>query len=58
MKRAVLTLLRIAATHNGKHRYLSTYCFHRNHALCRLECKTCKAPCLCECHNRADDREH
>jgi hypothetical protein len=32
------------------HVYLSTYCFHGNHADCRLTCKTCHAPCVCECH--------
>ena len=50
-QRAILALLRIAATHNGRHRYLSTYCLHGQHATCRLNCKVCGAACLCDCHN-------
>jgi len=30
--------------------YWSTYCIHDRHDECRLTCKTCKAPCLCTCH--------
>lgn len=30
--------------------YTSTYCIHQDHEHCRMTCKTCKAPCLCECH--------
>jgi hypothetical protein len=48
---AILTLLRVAAIHNGRHRYLSTYCLHGLHAACRLTCKTCGAPCRCDCHD-------
>lgn len=32
------------------HDYLSTYCYHGNHADCRLTCKTCGASCRCVCH--------
>lgn len=34
------------------HMYVSTYCQHQKHTDCRLECKTCKAACLCPCHDR------
>ena len=50
MSRAVLALLRVAALHNGRHRYLSTACLHEAHELCRRACKWCGEPCLCECH--------
>ena len=30
--------------------YYSTYCIHELHDQCRLKCKTCEAPCRCECH--------
>lgn len=39
-------LLRLATAAH----YLSTYCLHDHHDICRLECKTCKAPCRCACH--------
>lgn len=55
MRRAILTLLRVAAMHNNTHRYLSTYCVHGQHEMCRLSCKVCKAPCLCECHEGPDE---
>lgn len=32
------------------HNYLSTYCWHDDCPNCRLECKTCQAPCRCRCH--------
>lgn len=35
----------------GRHRYISTYCQHGRCEKCRLECKDCAAPCLC---NRCD----
>lgn len=38
-------------TRRRVHDYLSTYCWHENHGDCRLECKTCKRPCRCECHS-------
>lgn len=30
--------------------YVSTYCIHNDHKSCRHTCKTCDAPCRCECH--------
>jgi hypothetical protein len=48
-------LLRAAALHDGEHRYLSTYCLHGRHGACRLVCKTCDAPCVCECHRHKRD---
>lgn len=35
--------------------YYSTYCIHSDHEHCRKTCKTCKAPCLCECHKEPAD---
>lgn len=32
------------------HNYLSTHCWHDDCPNCRLECKTCQAPCRCRCH--------
>lgn len=32
--------------------YFSTYCVHQHHEDCRLTCKTCGAPCQCECHGK------
>lgn len=43
------------------HRYMSTGCFHGDHAYCQAkhgaagpkrpaECKFCGAPCVCPCH--------
>lgn len=54
MRRAVLMLLRVAAQHNTRHRYLSTACLHGLHETCRLTCKFCAEPCLCECHGGPD----
>jgi hypothetical protein len=34
----------------AKHGYLSTACFHGLCGECRLECKFCGTPCLCQCH--------
>jgi hypothetical protein len=34
----------------GLHPYTSTACMHGLHARCRLSCKFCGAPCMCECH--------
>lgn len=34
------------------HKYISTYCIHELHDACRLTCKHCAAPCLCECHRK------
>lgn len=31
--------------------YWSTYCIHGRHNECRRTCKTCEAPCRCECHD-------
>jgi hypothetical protein len=36
------------------HPYLSTYCYHENHGDCRLTCKTCAAPCICDCHKKGE----
>lgn len=33
------------------HDYRSTACHHGFHALCRLDCKYCDAPCDCDCHD-------
>lgn len=33
-----------------KHFYISTYCLHELHDDCRLNCKTCEEPCMCDCH--------
>lgn len=33
-----------------EHQYLSTACLHGRHDDCRLTCKWCPAPCLCDCH--------
>lgn len=30
--------------------YTSTYCIHGDHSVCKLTCKTCQSPCLCQCH--------
>jgi hypothetical protein len=47
---------------NGTHRYWSTHCRHGHHDKCAAtefapgverqpsQCKTCAAPCRCECH--------
>jgi hypothetical protein len=32
--------------------YTSTYCIHEDHENCRLVCKTCEEPCLCDCHDK------
>lgn len=32
------------------HAYVSTACMHGIHDQCRKECKFCKAPCGCACH--------
>lgn len=49
---------------SGEHSYWSTHCRHGNHAACSAtelapgvprqpaQCKTCAAPCGCECHER------
>jgi hypothetical protein len=34
--------------------YTSTYCIHELHDACRLTCKTCGAPCRCDCHARKE----
>lgn len=36
------------------HKYLSTACYHGKHTSCRLTCKYCEAPCICECHTVSD----
>jgi len=50
---------------NGGHTYWSTHCRHGNHDACSAtefapgvprqpaQCKTCAAPCRCECHEEA-----
>jgi hypothetical protein len=40
------------------HNYLSTACWHGKHDQCRKECKFCKAPCKCECHDKKDAAAH
>jgi hypothetical protein len=37
--------------------YYSTYCIHDLHDECRLTCKTCGAPCMCDCHLRDPDED-
>lgn len=50
-----------------RHVYQSTYCLHAGldggaaHHDCRLVCKMCSAPCICECHDgdsRFTDEAH
>jgi hypothetical protein len=36
----------------GKHPYTSTACQHAVHDRCRLSCKFCFSPCMCECHRQ------
>lgn len=50
------------------HRYLSTACFHDNHAQCQAKtnhdgdpkvpatCTWCSAPCVCDCHQQPTER--
>jgi hypothetical protein len=33
---------------NDQHGYMSTYCQHGQHDDCRLTCKCCGAPCVCD----------
>jgi len=35
----------------GDHIYLSTFCLHGEHLVCRIVCKMCAAPCVCSCHD-------
>ncbi|NUR04229.1 MAG: hypothetical protein HOY79_49335 [Streptomyces sp.] len=55
-----------AATQATGHRYLSTGCLHDQHDYCQshtglsgaktpAQCKFCKAPCLCPCHQEPAD---
>jgi len=37
----------------GKHPYTSTACGHGLHDRCRLSCKFCASPCMCQCHRTA-----
>lgn len=39
---------------DGEHRYLSTYCVHRDCPNCRVTCKCCGEPCICSCHRQAE----
>lgn len=51
---------------NGAHWYWSTHCRHGNHDACNsvelapgvprqaAQCKTCQAPCQCQCHGGQD----
>jgi hypothetical protein len=39
-----------------RHRYLSTACYHREHVRCRLTCKFCETPCICDCHSVLEAR--
>lgn len=39
-----------APAYNSQHVYVSTYCIHNAHDACRQTCKTCQAPCRCQCH--------
>jgi len=32
--------------------YYSTACQHGQHETCRLRCKFCQSPCLCDCHSQ------
>lgn len=34
---------------DGSHAYTSTYCLHGQHGACRRVCKSCPAPCECDC---------
>jgi hypothetical protein len=48
---------------SGSHLYWSTHCRHGNHQACNAtelapgvprraaQCKTCAAPCICDCHS-------
>jgi hypothetical protein len=38
---------------SNTHIYFSTYCFHKECNDCRLACKICESPCICECHKEA-----
>lgn len=51
---AVAGVLRDLTIKDGEHWYLSTYCFHGNHADCRKTCKTCATSCICDCHGDDD----
>jgi hypothetical protein len=51
MNKTTADWLRYALTDkNGGHVYFSTYCYHRKHDDCRLVCKDCQNPCICDCH--------
>ena len=39
------------------HRYLSTACLHGEHDQCRLRCKVCDRPCVCEHHGKGGDND-
>lgn len=53
---------------DGSHTYWSTHCRHNNHDACNAtslapgvprrpaQCKTCGAPCICDCHFRKQGR--
>lgn len=43
--RALLALLFTRLGH-----YHSTWCLHGQHDNCKGECKSCAAPCRCNCH--------
>lgn len=30
--------------------YYSTWCMHKQHEQCKGSCKSCAAPCRCDCH--------
>lgn len=53
----------------GDHRYLSTGCLHGEHEYCQsntgaagtktpAQCKFCKAPCICPCHEPSDELDY
>ncbi|MGW6912529.1 hypothetical protein ACWGB8_01705 [Kitasatospora sp. NPDC054939] len=57
----IAEMLASADPGDGKHRYLSTGCLHREHDYCKSNtgsngqkvpavCKFCRAPCVCACH--------
>lgn len=50
-----------------EHQYLSTGCFHGDHAYCQsdtgaagtktpAQCKFCAAPCVCTCHRAGGEQ--
>jgi hypothetical protein len=48
--------VRILVERGWSPHYYSTYCWHENHEVCRLTCKTCGLSCLCSCHHEKESR--